>query len=319
MSNRISRIVLAVLPFALSCGIALAQSDIAPAPSPFAPGDLKRPIFETDKPDYQTAGKHPDSASTVLAEVDGRSITLGDVADAIGKLPANVAGLPFPDVYPGVLSRLISQEALVIRAQQAAMDEDPTVRRQMKAASDQVLANEFLIRTLTPTITEAALLDRYKTEIAGKPGPEEVHLRVIMLRTEQAADDIIQQLRAGADFAALAKKSSIDTTASAGGDAGFATLDVLTPEVGAVVFAMEPGHFTPFPVRGAGIWFVLKVEERRRQATPPFLLVREKLRQELLREAVPAAVQSAIAAVTVHQYDITGKDVSAAPSDNGTP
>ncbi len=319
MTNRIPRTVLAILPLILSCGMAFAQSGIAPAPSPFAPGDLKRPIFETDKPEYGTAGKAPDSASTVLAEVDGRSITLGDVADAIAKLPANVAGLPFPDVYPGVLSRLISQEALAIRARQAAMDEDTAVRRRMKAASDQVLANEFLIRTLTPGIGEAALLERYKTEIAGKPGPEEVHLRVIMLRTEQAADDIIQELRAGADFATLAKRSSIDTTASAGGDAGFATLDILTPEVGAVVFAMEPGHFTPFPVRGAETWFVLKVEERRRQPTPPFLLVREKLRQELLREAVPAAIQAAVAAVTVRQYDITGKDLSAAPADSGTP
>ena len=130
------------------------------------------------------------------------------------------------------------------------------------------------------------------------------------------ANDIIQELRAGADFAALAKRSSIDTTAAAGGDAGFATLEQLTPEVGAVVFSMEPGHFTPFPVRGPATWFVLKVEERRQQPTPPFLLVREQLRQEMLRGQVGAVVDAAVAAVSVRQYDITGKE-SSGVSDSG--
>lgn len=292
--------------------MAFAQSGTAPAPSPFAPGDLKQPIFDTAKPAYDTAGKKPDSGTAVLAEVDGRSVTLGDVADAIRKLPANVAGLPFPEVYPGVLSQLIRQQALVIRAQQTALDEDTVVRRRMKAASDQVLANEFLLRQIAPSITEATLLDRYKTEVAGKPGPEEVHLRVIMVRSEQAADDIIQQLHAGADFAALAKRLSVDPTASAGGDAGFATLEQLTPEVGAVVFEMEPGHVTAFPVRGPETWFVLKVEERRRQPTPAFLLVRERLRQEMMRERVGSVVDAAVAAVTVRQYDITGKEAGEA-------
>ncbi|HBK05280.1 MAG TPA: hypothetical protein DDZ81_05380 [Acetobacteraceae bacterium] len=317
MLNRNHRYLLAILPLALSSGIAFAQSGIAPAPSPFAPGDLKRPIFDTANPSYDTAGKAPDSANTVLAEVDGRSVTLGDVADAIRKLPANVAGLPFPDVYPGVLSRLIRQQALVIRAQQLAIDEDTVVRRRMKAASDQVLANEFLIRQISPSITEAALLERYKTEVVGQPGPEEVHLRVIMLRTEREANDIIGELRTGADFAALAKRSSIDSTAAAGGDAGFATLEQLTPEVGAVVFSLEPGHFTAYPVRGPETWFVLKVEERRRQPTRPFLLAREQLRQEILREGVAPVIEAAVAAATVRQYDVSGKEDSGPPEGAG--
>jgi peptidyl-prolyl cis-trans isomerase C len=289
-----------------------------PAPSPFAPGDLKRPIFDTQTPVYDTTDKELKSASTVIAEVDGRAVTLGDLRDAIAELPPAVRNLPFADLFPTVREKLVRQQALVIRAQQQALDEDPAIRRKIKAASDQVLANALLEQEISRTITEDALLARYNKDIAGKPGPEEVHVRVIMLPAEQAAMDIIGELRGGADFAALAKRSSQDSTAAAGGDVGFVARDKLTPEVGAVVFSMLPGQYTPFPLRSAGSWFVLKVEERRREPTPPFSVVREDLRQAMLREGVPEVASAAMANVTVREFDFTGKETDASASDEGT-
>jgi peptidyl-prolyl cis-trans isomerase C len=322
MSRRNRWLLLAHVPFVcgvLATGPAARDARAQPArdPSPFAPGDLKRPIFDTQTPVYNTAGKLEKSASTVVAEVDGRAVTLGDVGDAVRALPPTVAGLPFTDLYPGILADLIRQQALVIRAQRQGVDEDPEVRRRMKAASDKVLANEVLTRETSRSITEAALLERYNQDIAGKPGPEEVHVRVIMVPTEPEAMAIIAELRGGADFAALARRSSKDATASAGGDAGFATLDRLTREIGAVVFSMQPNQFTAFPVLSGGSWFVLKVEERRRQPSRPFNLAREELRQAMLREKAPAVLAAAVADVTVRQFDINGKEADASSAGGG--
>jgi peptidyl-prolyl cis-trans isomerase C len=289
----------------------------APAPSPFAPGDLKRPIFNTQTPVYDTAGKQTKSAGTVVAEVDGRAITLGDVGDAIAELPPSVKDLPFADLFPGVLGKLISVQALVIRAQHQAIDEDPAVRRKIKAASDQVLANAQLEREISKSITEDTLLERYNKDVAGKPGPEEVHVRVIMVPTEHAAADIINELRGGADFSTLAKRSSLDATAPAGGDVGFVARESITPEVGAVVFSMQPGQFTPFPVRSVGSWFVLKAEERRQQPAPPFSVAREGLRQAMLREGVAEVARAAMADVSVREYDINGKETDTSSVRDG--
>lgn len=324
MSNRPQTLIVALWLFSAVTGHAMARPGATPAPSPFAPseinrpapsplvpGDLKRPIFDTTNPSYDTAAKAANSGSTVVAEVDGRTVTLGEVGDAIRALPANIAAQPFPDVYPGVLSQLIRQQALVIRAQHKALDEDPVVRRRMRQASERVLANELLAQEISATITEADLLDRYNKDVAGKPGPEEVHLRVIMLQNETAAKNIIVELRAGADFAALARRSSIDATASAGGDAGFTTQEKLTREVGSVAFAMQPGTFTPFPVRAGDAWFVLKVDERRHQPARAFPTVREELRQAILRERVPGVIAAAMADVRVRSYDVTGKESEA--------
>ena len=317
MSGRNRNCLGILLLLALAARPAWAQPISAGNPSPFAPGDLKRPIFDTAKPVYDTANHQERSASSVVAEVDGRAITLGEVGDAIKELPASVQHLPFADLFPAVLTQLVRQQALVIRSQHQALDEDPTVRRKVKAAADRVLANALLEQEISRSITEAALLERYNKTVAGRPGPDEARVRVIMMPSEEEAASIIGELRGGADFAAVAKRSSKDTTAPAGGDAGFVTRDGLTAEVGAVVFSLPAGQVTPYPVRSAGAWFVLKVEERRRQTARPFTAAREDLRQAMLREGVGDVVKAAMADVTVREYDITGKETEASSADAG--
>jgi peptidyl-prolyl cis-trans isomerase C len=302
-------LICVVLANGLGPAVALAQGAPKADPSPLAPGNLKRPTFDTRPPAYGAVNQQEKSASTVVAEVDGRAVTLGDVADAIKELPPSVGALPFADLFPSVLSQLVRQQALVIRAQQQALDEDPAIRRKVKAAADRVMANELLRQEISRTITEQALLDRYNKDVAGKPGPDEAHVRVIMMPTEEAAQGIIKQLQDGADFATVAKRSSQDSTAPAGGDVGFVRLDGLNAEVGAVAFSLQPGQFTPFPFRSAGAWFVVWVEERRRQLPPSFSEVRERLVQTMLREGVGDVVTRALADMTVREYNITGKEI----------
>lgn len=312
-------VVCAILAMAMALAPTAGRAQLAPQadPSPLAPGDLKRPIFDTQTPVYDTTDQQAKSANKVVAEVDGRAVTLGDVSDAIAELPPTVKSRPFSELFPGILTQLVRQEALVIRAQRQALDEDPVVRRKIKAATDRVIVATLLEREGSSSITEAALLARYSKDIAGKPGPDEAHVRVIMAPTEEAATNIITELREGADFATLAKRSSKDATAPAGGDAGFVAQDGLTPEIGAVVFSMQPGQFTPFPVRSVGSWFVLKVEERRHQPPPPFSVVRERLRHAIVREQAADVIAKAVADVTVREYDINGKEDDASSTGGG--
>jgi peptidyl-prolyl cis-trans isomerase C len=277
-------------------------------PSPFAPGDLKRPIFDTKTPVYNLGNVQAKSADTTVAEVDGRAITLGDVADAIATLPPSMKMAPFAGLFPGILNQLIRQEALAIGAQRAGLEDNPEVKRRIKAATDHLLADEYLQREVGAKITEQALLDLYNRDIAGKPGPEEVHVRVMLVPTEQQAQDIIAQLGKGADFATVSKEQSRDTTASTGGDLGFLARSGLNPEVGAVAFATPPGSVSPYPVLTGSGWFVVKVDARRRAPTPGFFEVRDRLRQTLLHEQGVSFVQRSLDSVTVRQYDISGKE-----------
>ena len=82
------------------------------------------------------------------------------------------------------------------------------------------MQNAVLSREIAPSVTDAALKAKYDTDIANKPGEEEVHARHILVETEDQAKKIIDQLNKGGDFAALAKANSKDPAAQNGGDLG---------------------------------------------------------------------------------------------------
>lgn len=281
-------------------------------PRPVSPAkglEFARPQFDTETPHYDVSGAETKAATTVVADVDGHTITLGDVGDAIRALPPNVRALPFDTVYTAVLRQLVQVQAVVVRAQKRGLDKDPTVIRHIKAAADRALTNDLLMREANSAVTEKMILDRYNRDYANKLGPEEAHIRVILVQTEAEANMIIVSLAGGADFAEAARKFSRDSTGPQGGDLGFMRRDSLTPEVGAVAFSLTPGTLAPHAVKTAAGWFVLRVEERRAGPAPVFASIREDIKSTLVKEIIAEIGQTALREVTVHAFDISGKEI----------
>ncbi|HVZ06981.1 peptidylprolyl isomerase [Rhodopila sp.] len=296
-------------------GVLAAQPAPRTTISPVAPPTLSAPVFDTTKGVYQAPS--PDkAAATVVAEVDGHAITLGQVADAINALPAGMQeNLPYDQLFEIARSRLITRQAMVLRAQQAGLDNDSVVRRRMRDAADTVLADSYVRGEAEKSITEEQLLQRYAQDIAGKPGPEEVRLRVIAVPTEAAARDVIKQLQGGADFPTLAEKVSKDATAPKGGDLGYVMRSALNPELSGAAFATPVGQIVPAPIRSGGNWFVLKVEDRRRQPTPPFSVVRQALRDTMIREQAPGIMEAAVKGSKIRLFTIGGQEVQDTQQD----
>ena len=279
--------------------------------SPATAVDLTKPQFDTQTPHYDVTGASDRAAGTVVAEVGGRTITLGMVGDAIRDLPPTVRNLSFDTVYTPLLKQLTQMQALVVRAQRKGLEKDPAILRRAKLAYDNVLANAILVREAGSSITEKMLLDRYERDYGGKPGPDEADVSIVMLATEAEANAIVAELAGGADFATVARRSSRDSSAQAGGHLGFQPQSVLAPEIGSVAFALASGQTAPRPIRTAVGWFVVRVGEHRQGARPAFAAVRDDLRTALLREAFPAVTDAAMRDVTVRTFDISGKEVQA--------
>jgi peptidyl-prolyl cis-trans isomerase D len=80
---------------------------------------------------------------------------------------------------------------------------------------------------------------------------KQVWARHILVADEATANSIIEKLKNGEDFAALATTMSTDTgTAPKGGDLGWFGTGAMVPEFEAAAFALEkPGDYTPAPVK----------------------------------------------------------------------
>ena len=291
---------------------ALAQSTLpmggtpaVAAPIPAAPGDLSRPVFDTRTRVYDpSAGKK--APNTVVAEVDGRQITLGDVQDFIFALPPQVAQQEFPILYPRVLEQLIYRTALAIRARQDALDNDPALRRRAEAAADHIFANGWLHKYLSGKITEQMALARYDRDVGSQPPPEEVRLRLYLAETEQQAKETIVTVRGGADFAALAQRSSTDPSATKGGDLGFLPWSAVIPELAGVAYGLATGEVASVPIRTRFGWIVFRLEERRPGARPPFAQVRESVLAELEQEQTRSAAEDAMKNMVIRRFAFNG-------------
>ena len=302
----------AALLVLLAPALAVAQ-DRSGSVSPAAPMDFTKPQFDTETPQYDVGGQKTQAAKTVVAEVDGRAITLGQVGDVIRELPPVLAQRPFDTLYEQTLSQLIQRQALVIRAHQSGLDDDPDIRRRVQAAVDRVLSDAYVLREVNADITEQMLRDKYNELVAGRPGPEEVRLRLILVGTEREALELLKELHGNEDFATVARRASKDPTSVNGGELPFTQRDNLNAEIGAVAFALAPGQLAPFPVRSSGAWYIVKTEERRTGPTPRFVAIREQLLRYLQRDGIPAIAKAALDKVTVRTYTMSGKEVADEP------
>lgn len=86
----------------------------------------------------------------------------------------------------------------------------------------------------------------------------------------------------GTNFAELAKKKSEGPSAADGGDLGFFKRGVMVAEFEKAAFTLPVGGISD-PIRTKFGWHVLKVEEHKVLAAPPFDEVKEQLRDKMLR------------------------------------
>ena len=106
------------------------------------------------------------------------------------------------------------------------------------------------------TVTDAQLHAAYSANMDNFRTPERVHLRHIMFKTTDKTDaekkqilakaqDVLKQLKGGADFAELAKKYSDDSAnAPKGGDLDWVVKGQMVPEMEKVAFSLQPNQIS---------------------------------------------------------------------------
>jgi parvulin-like peptidyl-prolyl isomerase len=107
---------------------------------------------------------------------------------------------------------------------------------------------------------------------------EQVHLRQIVLVSQEAAEALRAELRDGADFASLAGEQSLDSrTKSSGGDLGWIPRGLIAPELEVSAFGLAPGEVSDV-VPADGAYYVLQVVEREAiRSLSPEVLARLRL------------------------------------------
>ncbi len=233
------------------------------------------------------AGAQEITADTVIATLNGTPITAGELSLAGAEFADQLAQVPAARRDAAVLDLVINMRLASAAAAAAGLADDPVVAQRLALSRDRTLYSEFLREKFLAAVTEDAVKARYDQEMADFVPAEEIHARHILVNTDQEdlAKEIIAELDAGGDFAAIAAEKSQDPGSGAsGGDLGWFKRGMMVKPFEEAAFALEPGQYTETPVKSDFGWHVILVEEKRMETPPTFEEERQRIEQELVRE-----------------------------------
>lgn len=258
--------------------------------------DFVQNYFQTSIHDFETEVKKEIEINRLEAAVTGGiSVSDQEVRDAYRRQGTKIK-FDYAVINSADLSKQINptdSELQKFFSENAARYKDaiPEMRKvtYMAFTQNQLPGGE-------PQVSQQQIADYYQAHQKDYQVPEEVKVRHILIKvpagadakTDQAAkqkaEDLLKQIKAGADFAALAKKYSDDPGSKAqGGELGFIQRGTTVPAFEKAAFALQPGQVSGVVKTQYG-YHIIKVEARQQAHTKPLAEVKTEILATLTRE-----------------------------------
>ncbi len=214
-------------------------------------------------------------------EAEARQVKVGDadVATRVKEIRAEIEGAQ--QTYEAFLTA------------QGLTDDEFREQTRASLAVAQMLQQEIEPQL---KVTAEEVEGFYKENPAHFTQGEAVRASHILVRVEQGADavaksaaraqaaELLEQLKSGADFAALAKQHSQDPgSAARGGDLGFFGKGQMVPAFEQAAFALDPGQTSELVETPFG-FHIIRVAERRPSAVAPLDAVRDQIQAYLTQQ-----------------------------------
>lgn len=281
-------------PLVALCAAAMLCLPLAHAEQAAAPAKPAAPQLIPVAPN-KTA---PLADAAVLAAAFQQNITAGDLNADLARLAPDVRAkaVTDPATVQQATTNLLVRRALAERAQKTGLDKQPMYQAQLRLLQDRLLSDAWLAKVDADNVLPDAEVERlaqlkYQSEAFSRfKQPGQIKVRHILLNKDEGgkarAQELLKEIKAGGDFAELAKANSKDPgSAARGGDLGLVAPGRMVPDFEKAAFALEKaGDVSEIVETGFG-YHIIKLDERLPEKIASFNEVREGLKNEVLAKA----------------------------------
>ena len=252
----------------------------------------------------------------VVAKLKGQDIKRSDVLRYMQNLPPNLRQLPIQQVFSLSLDQVINTQIVDAMVGGVNLDDNPVVKAQLEEAKKGIVRNVYMQQEAEKALTDKRLQSAYEEYKAGFPEVEEIKTRHILVADEALAKDLIERLKGGADFAALAQEHSTDATKENGGDLGYLSQqEQVLPAFLDALYALEVGTYTQEPVQTDVGFHIIEAQEKRMRPPATFEQAKPFLAAQLRGVVLNELVQNWREQAEVEVYDINGDAIEPAAGE----
>ena len=226
-----------------------------------------------------------------VGTVNGETIYLDEVMQLTEELPDEYRRQPLENYYPNLVAEIANTKLAAKAATDNGLQNNPLVQDAIRIASERILAEAYFATELRKVVTEEEVKAAYDRYVADQDSRDEISARHILVAEEQEAIDLIEKLKGGADFAALAQEFSTGPSGPKGGDLGYFGRGQMVPDFEAAAFALEIGTFSAKPVQTQFGWHVIKLEDKRVAPAPTLDEMRQQIGTGLTQQSLARLIE----------------------------
>ena len=241
-------------------------------------------------------------ADTVMATVNGKTITLGHLIVLMERLPEQYQELPDDQLFKGMLDQLVDQAILADIVQPDPASDDARTQLMMDNERRSILANRMIDDLAAKPVPDEAIQAAYDEQYGNLEPTAEFNASHILVPTAEEAQAIADEIAGGADFAETAKAKSQGPSGPNGGELGWFADGQMVPPFQAAVSTLEVGQVSE-PVQTQFGWHVIILNDKRDVPPPTIEEKREELRAEVQQDLIGKQLEELRAGAKVERSD----------------
>lgn len=234
-----------------------------------------------------SCAKRGEQKSEFVAKVGSDVITKDDVNRELKALPLQVQNMfEGPEGIGKFVDELVKKEMLYQEAKKKGLENTPEYKKKVDDYKKLTLVGMLLEKEIEEKskVTDKDVKDYYEAHKAELTANNQVRASHILVKTEEEAKKIMDQLKKGGDFAKIAKEKSIDSgSANNGGDLGFFSRGQMVPEFEKAAFSLKERQIGG-PVKTQFGYHIIKVTGKKEGQIVEFEKVKNLLNQKLVAE-----------------------------------
>lgn len=293
-----------------------ANAEPASGEQPAAQAETQTADAKQDASAEQAEVPEIKPGNPVVAKVGDKEINRVDVLNFIQTLPENTRQMPIGQLFPLAVNEIVNSRIISKKVASANLDDDPTVKKQLEAAKDQIVRGVFVQKQIEKGMTDERLKEAYDLYVKNFPEVPEIKTSHILVKEEATAKDVLGKLEDGGDFAELAKEYSIDPTKDKGGELGYISKqDQVIPEFLEAAFALKDGGISKEPLKSEFGYHIIKVDEMRNRPPASFEQAKPFLAAQLQGAVLNDLISKWRSEAEVEVFDINGDAIEPAAGE----